>query len=137
LVWKISIYRKECVKGRKFFTQNGLHSWYFWQHISMAFCSGNRYFNDISWAQAYNNNTVISRYYETIVQFRYLSGNQLPLQMSCKNKIVTLKNLILKYIGMENIHYLKIAIIIYKWNKFSWYNVDQGNWALYATVELY
>ena len=21
-------------------------------------------------------------------------------------------------------------------NKFSWYNVDQGNWALYATVEL-
>jgi hypothetical protein len=25
----------------------------------MAFCSGNRYFNDISWAHAYNNNTLL------------------------------------------------------------------------------
>ena len=30
------------------------------------------------------------------------------------------------------INSLKIAIIIYK--KFSWYDVDQRNWALYATV---
>jgi hypothetical protein len=28
------------------------------QHISMAFFSGKRYFNDILWAQAYNNNTL-------------------------------------------------------------------------------
>jgi hypothetical protein len=33
----------------------------------------------------------------------YLSGNHLPLLMIYKNKMVTLKNLILKYIGMKNI----------------------------------
>jgi hypothetical protein len=36
------------------------------------------------------------------------------------------------------INSLKIAIIIFRCiNKFSWYGVDQRNWALYATVELY
>jgi hypothetical protein len=36
-------------------------------------------------------------YYVTIVQLLYLSGNHLPLVMIYKNKLVTLKNLILKY----------------------------------------
>jgi len=49
----------------------------------------------------------ILRYYETIVQLLYLSGNHLPLLMIYKNKIVTLKNLLLKYIGMKNIIILK------------------------------
>ena len=44
------------------------------------------------------------RYYETIVQLLYLSENHL---MIYKNKIVTLKNLLLKYIGMKNIIILK------------------------------
>jgi len=35
--------------------------WYFWQHMSMAIFSGERYFNDILWAQAYNNNTLLLR----------------------------------------------------------------------------
>jgi hypothetical protein len=36
------------------------------------------------------------------------------------------------------INSLKIAIIIYRCiQTFSWYGVDQQNWALYATVELY
>ena len=47
------------------------------------------------------------RYYETKVQLLYLSGNHLPLVMIYKNKMVTLKNLILKYIGMKNINILK------------------------------
>ena len=34
----------------------------------------------------------------------YLSGNHLPLVMIYKNKLVTLKNLILKYIRMTNIN---------------------------------
>ena len=38
---------------------------------------------------------------------RYLSGKHLPLLMFYKNNIVTLKNLILKYIGMENINIWK------------------------------
>ena len=42
-----------------------------------------------------------------MVQLLYLSGNHLPLVMIYKNKLVTLKNLILKYIGMENINILK------------------------------
>ena len=46
-------------------------------------------------------------YYETIVQLLYLSGNHLPLVMIYKNKLVTLKNLILKYIGIININILK------------------------------
>ena len=49
-------------------------------------------------------------YYETIVQLLYLSGNYLPLVMIYKNELVTLKNLILKYIhdiGMTNINILK------------------------------
>ena len=46
-------------------------------------------------------------YYETIVQLLYLSGIHLPLVMIYKNKLVTLKNLILKYIGMTNINILK------------------------------
>ena len=46
-------------------------------------------------------------YYETIVQLLYLSGNHLPLVMIYKNKLVTLKNLILKYIGMTHINILK------------------------------
>jgi hypothetical protein len=44
------------------------------------------------------------RYYETKVRLLYLSGNHLPLVMIYKNKMVTLKNLILKYIGMKNIN---------------------------------
>jgi hypothetical protein len=85
---------------------------------------------DISmWAQAYNNNTLLLAairynklicelmltydtpaymfnvtpewYYETIVQLLYMSGNHLPLVMIYKYKMVTLKNLILKYIGMK------------------------------------
>ena len=47
------------------------------------------------------------RYYETIVQLLYLSGNHLPLLMIYKNKMVTPKNLILQYIGMTNINTLK------------------------------
>ena len=43
------------------------------------------------------------RYYETKVLLLYLSGNHLHL----KNKVVTLKNLLLKYIGMKNINILK------------------------------
>ena len=36
------------------------------------------------------------------------------------------------------INSLKIAVIIYKMhNKFSWYDVDQRNRAVYATVELH
>ena len=46
-------------------------------------------------------------YYETIVQLLYLSGNHLPLVMIYKNKLFTLKNLILKYIGIININILK------------------------------
>ena len=46
-------------------------------------------------------------YYETLVQLLYLSGNHLSLLMIYKNKMVTLKNLILKYIGMKNITILK------------------------------
>ena len=45
--------------------------------------------------------------YETIVQLLYSSGNHLSLVMIYKNKMVTLKNLILKYIGMKNINILK------------------------------
>jgi hypothetical protein len=44
------------------------------------------------------------RYYETKVQLLYLSGNHLPLVMIYKNKMVTLKNWILKYIDMKNIN---------------------------------
>jgi hypothetical protein len=36
-----------------------------------------------------------------------MSGNRLPLVMIYKYKMVTLKNLILKYIGMTNINILK------------------------------
>ena len=32
---------------KKFVTQNVLHSWHFWQHISMIIFSGKRCFNDI------------------------------------------------------------------------------------------
>ena len=42
-----------------------------------------------------------------LVQLLYFSGNHLPLVMIYKNKLVTLKNLILKYIGMTNINILK------------------------------
>jgi hypothetical protein len=35
--------------------------WYFGQHMSMAIFSGKIYFNDILWAQAYNNNTLLLR----------------------------------------------------------------------------
>ena len=45
--------------------------------------------------------------YETIVRLLYSSGNHLSLVMIYKNKMVTLKNLILKYIGMNNINILK------------------------------
>jgi hypothetical protein len=47
------------------------------------------------------------RYYVTIVQLLYFSGNHLPLVMIYEYKMVTLKNLILKYIGMKNINILK------------------------------
>ena len=42
----------------------------------------------------------------------YLSANQLPLLMIYKNKMVTLKNLILKYIGMKNILKRKCHVAI-------------------------
>jgi hypothetical protein len=42
---------------KKFVTQNMLHSWHFLQHISLEMFSGKRYFNDILWIQAYDNNT--------------------------------------------------------------------------------
>jgi hypothetical protein len=45
--------------------------------------------------------------YETIVQLFYSSGNHWCLVMIYKNKMVTLKNLILTYIGMKNIIILK------------------------------
>ena len=44
---------------KKFVTQNVLHSWHFLQHISLGIFSGKRYFNDISWIQAYDNNTLL------------------------------------------------------------------------------
>jgi len=47
------------------------------------------------------------RYYETIVQLLYLSGNNLPLLICYTNKMVTLKNLILKYKGRKKINILK------------------------------
>ena len=51
--------------------------------------------------------------YETIVQFLYSSGNHLCLVMIYKNKMVTLKNLILKYIGMKNINiYWKESVML-------------------------
>ena len=46
-------------------------------------------------------------YYETIVQLLYLSGNHIPQVMIYTNKLVTLKNLILNYIGMTYINILK------------------------------
>ena len=45
--------------------------------------------------------------YETIVQLFYSSGSHWCLVMIYKNKMVTLKNLILTYIGMKNIIILK------------------------------
>ena len=45
--------------GKKFVTQNVLHSWHFWQHISMTIFSRKRYFNDILWAWTYNNNNTL------------------------------------------------------------------------------
>ena len=51
--------------------------------------------------------------YETIVQLLYSSGNHLCLVMIYKNKIVTLKNLILKYIGKKNINiYWKESVML-------------------------
>ena len=47
------------------------------------------------------------KYYETIVHLLYLSRNHLPLLLIYKNKMVTSKNLILKYIGVKNINILK------------------------------
>jgi hypothetical protein len=46
-------------------------------------------------------------YYETIVQLLYLSEITYPWWWYIKNKLVTLKNLILIYIGMTNINILK------------------------------
>ena len=60
------------------------------------------------------------RCYETIVQLLYLSGNHLPLLMICKNKMVTLKNLILKYIGVKNINILKRKCHVGTWNNSPW-----------------
>jgi hypothetical protein len=45
--------------GKKFVTQNVLHSCHLLQHITIEIFSGWRYFNDILWAQAYNNNTLL------------------------------------------------------------------------------
>ena len=47
-----------------------------------------------------------------LVQLLYFSGNHLPLVMIYKNKLVTLKNLILKYIGMTNINILKESVML-------------------------
>ena len=44
---------------KKFVTQNVLHSWHFLQHISLGIFSGKRYFNEILWIQAYDNNTLL------------------------------------------------------------------------------
>jgi len=43
----------------KFVPQNVLHSWHFLQLISLGIFSGKRYFNDILWKQAYDNNTLL------------------------------------------------------------------------------
>jgi hypothetical protein len=54
----------------EFVTQIVLHFWHFWQHTSMNICSGKRYFNDILWAPAYNNNTLP----DTGISWHYFDG---------------------------------------------------------------
>ena len=46
------------IQLKKVVTQIVLHYWHFWQHISMKIFSGKRYFNEILWSPAYNNNTL-------------------------------------------------------------------------------
>ena len=44
---------------KRFVTQNVLHSWHFIQHIWLKKNYGKRYFNDILWIEAYDNNTLL------------------------------------------------------------------------------
>jgi len=47
------------LNGKKFVTQNVLHSCHSLHHISLGIISGKRYFNDILWIQEYDNNTLL------------------------------------------------------------------------------
>ena len=75
------------------------------------------------------------RYYETIVQLLYFSGNHLPLVMIYKNKMVTLKNLILRYIGMTN-QYIEKKVSC--WNKCSVVRSDiETVWCMFHETHLH